>query len=238
MEQIREPRERFSDAVIKKSKEVVFRAKDPGSALSHFVGFLLSILLTPILLGKAAMEEPTIPKLIGLSVFMLSMIFLYGASSAYHSFSLSERGNRILRKMDHMMIFVLIAGSYTPICLLALPKEQGTKILLLVWAVAGIGMLMKAFWVTCPKWVSSVIYIGMGWICLLALPQLLVSLSGGAFEWLLLGGVFYTVGGVIYCIKSLFRKEYKYFGNHELFHLFVLAGSLCHYVLMYFYLAR
>ena len=133
-----------------------------------------------------------------------------------------------------MMISVLIAGSYTPICLLVLGGRTGLILLAIVWAFAIAGILIKAFWVFCPKWVSSVLYIGMGWTCVLAFTQLLNSLSPAAFGWLLAGGIIYTVGGVIYALKlPIFNNKHKYFGSHEIFHLFVMAGSACHFVVMY-----
>ena len=134
-----------------------------------------------------------------------------------------------------MMISVLIAGSYTPICLLVLGGTYGMDSTgELLWGFAIAGILIKAFWVFCPKWVSSVLYIGMGWTCVLAFTQLLNSLSPAGFRWLLAGGIIYTVGGVIYALKfPIFNRKHKNFGSHEIFHLFVMGGSLCHFVVMY-----
>ena len=116
-----------------------------------------------------------------------------------------------------MMISVLIAGSYTPVCLLVLRGKIGIILLTIVWSIAITGILIKAFWVYCPKWVSSILYIGMGWTCILALPQILEALSPAAFGWLLAGGIMYTVGGVIYALKlSIFNNRHKYFGSHEM----------------------
>ena len=136
-----------------------------------------------------------------------------------------------------MMISVLIAGSYTPVCLIVLKGRLGIILLSIVWAIAIAGILIKAFWVYCPKWVSSVLYIGMGWTCVLAFTQLLNNLLPAAFGWLLAGGIIYTVGGVIYALKlPLFNSRHKNFGSHEIFHLFVMAGSACHFVVMYAFL--
>ena len=133
-----------------------------------------------------------------------------------------------------MMISVLIAGSYTPICLLVLKGRLGIILLAIVWSFAIAGIIIKAFWINCPKWVSSVLYIGMGWTCVLAFTQLLNSMSAAAFGWLLAGGIIYTIGGVIYALKlSLFNTKHQYFGSHEIFHLFVMGGSACHFVVMY-----
>ena len=207
--------------------------KDPGSAITHFIGMLMAIFAAVPLLIKAA-REPDHIYLISLSIYALSLILLYAASTTYHTFDLSERANTILKKIDHMMIFVLIAGSYTPICLITLKGRTGTILLALVWGIAIVGIILKAFWVFCPKWVSSVLYIGMGWTCVLAFTQILNALSPAAFGWLLAGGIIYTIGGVIYALKlPIFNNRHKNFGSHEIFHLFVMGGSICHFIVMY-----
>jgi hemolysin III len=171
-------------------------------------------------------------------IFVLSMILLYGASATYHSVNLTGKELKFFKKIDHMMIFVLIAGSYTPICLIVLDRPLGYKLLYTVWGIAVAGMIIKAFWVTCPKWFSSVLYIAMGWVCVFAFGQLWTTLPTPAFLWLLAGGIIYTVGGVIYALKlPLFNAKHKNFGSHEVFHLFVMAGSLCHFIFMYLYVA-
>lgn len=210
----------------------LFRVRDPMSALTHFIAFIAAIFATPFLLIHAAETGADRAHLVSLSIFMLSMILLYGASTAYHTFSLTEKGCRTLKKLDHTMIFYLIAGSYTPVCVVAL---QNNRLLALVWALAVAGTVFKLCWVCCPKWVSSVIYIAMGWSCLTAMPEIIAAVSGWGFFWLLTGGIFYTVGGVVYALKPK-RLEGKFFGIHEIFHLFVIAGSVCHYVFMYSWL--
>ena len=210
--------------------------KDPGSAITHFIGMLMAIFAAIPLLIKAA-HEPGHIYVVSLAVYAASLILLYAASTTYHTFDKSEKINTILKKIDHMMIFVLIAGSYTPICLLVLDKKTGIPLLALVWGIAIAGILIKAFWVYCPKWVSSVLYIGMGWTCVLAFTQILNSLSPAAFGWLLAGGIIYTVGGIIYALKlPMFNNKHKNFGSHEIFHLFVMGGSACHFIVMYAYL--
>ena len=207
--------------------------KDPGSAITHFIGMLMAIFAAVPLLIKAA-HEPSRIYVISIAIYAISLILLYAASTTYHTFNKSEKINTILKKIDHMMISVLIAGSYTPICLLVLKGKTGIILLSIVWGIAIVGILIKAFWVYCPKWVSSVLYIGMGWTCVLAFTQLLNSMSPAAFGWLLAGGIIYTVGGVIYALKlPLFNSRHKYFGSHEIFHLFVLGGSACHFIVMY-----
>ena len=137
-----------------------------------------------------------------------------------------------------MMISILIAGTYTPVCLIAIRGTLGYTLLAIVWGIAIFGIILKAFWVNCPKWISSVLYIGMGWTCILAFTQILNSLSREAFMWLLTGGIIYTIGGVIYALKlPIFNSRHENFGSHEIFHLFVMGGSFCHFVLMYKFLA-
>ena len=210
--------------------------KDPGSAITHFIGMLMAIFAAVPLLIKAA-SEPGRIYIISLAVYAASLILLYAASTTYHTFVISEKVNTILKKIDHMMISVLIAGSYTPVCLIVLKGKTGLILLSIVWAIAIAGILIKAFWVYCPKWVSSVLYIGMGWTCVLAFTQILNNMSPAAFGWLLAGGIIYTVGGVIYALKlPIFNNRHKNFGSHEIFHLFVMGGSACHFVVMYAFL--
>lgn len=207
--------------------------KEPGSAITHFIGMLMAIFAAVPLLIKAA-HEPSRIYVISLAVYSASMILLYAASTTYHTFDISVKINTILKKWDHMMISILIAGSYTPICLLVLKGKTGLILLAIVWSFAIIGILIKAFWVYCPKWVSSILYIGMGWTCVLAFTQILNSMSRTSFIWLLIGGIIYTVGGIIYALKlPIFNSKHKNFGSHEIFHLFVMGGSMCHFVVMY-----
>ena len=210
--------------------------KEPGSAITHFIGMLMAIFAAVPLLIKAA-HEPSRIYIISLAIYAASLILLYAASTTYHTFDISAKVNTILKKIDHMMISVLIAGSYTPVCLIVLKGKTGIILLSIVWAIAIAGILIKAFWVYCPKWVSSVLYIGMGWTCVLAFTQILNNMSPAAFGWLLAGGIIYTVGGVIYALKlPLFNNKHKNFGSHEIFHLFVMGGSACHFIVMYAFL--
>ena len=207
--------------------------KDPGSAITHFIGMLMAVFAAVPLIIKAT-HEPSPIYVVSIAIYAASLILLYAASTTYHTFNRSEKVNTILKKIDHMMISVLIAGSYTPICLLVLGGRLGIILLAIVWNIAIAGILIKAFWVYCPKWVSSVLYIGMGWTCVLAFTQLLNSMSPAAFGWLLAGGLIYTAGGIIYALKlPIFNMKHKDFGSHEIFHLFVMGGSICHFVVMY-----
>lgn len=211
--------------------------REPGSALTHFIAMLLALCAAVPLLVRAAVHSG-VKSLTAMTVFMISMVLLYAASTIYHSVNCSGRILRIFRKMDHMMIFVLIAGTYTPVCLLTLPKPSGLMLLVAVWGIALVGIFIKGFWITCPKWFSSVLYIAMGWSCLSVLGQLFSLLPLHAFLWLLAGGLIYTAGGIIYALRlPLFDARHPMFGLHEIFHLFVMAGSLCHFVFMFCYLA-
>jgi hemolysin III len=214
---------------------MLYRLKEPGSAITHFIGMVMALFAAlPLLLKAHRQANPMCT--IALAIFICSMFLLYTASTAYHSFDLSERINRILKKLDHMMIFVMIAGSYTPICLLVLGGALGKRLFILIWSIALVGMALKAFWVYCPKWFSSILYIAMGWTCVLAFSPIIQALPAMGFYLLLAGGILYTVGGVVYALKlPLFNSRHKNFGSHEIFHLFVLAGSICHFFVMYQY---
>ena len=207
--------------------------REPGSALTHFIGMILAMFASmPLLIevGRTGDQKA----IIAITIFVLSMILLYGASTLYHSLNLTGKKLMLFKKLDHVMIFVLIAGTYTPVCVISLGGTVGYVLLAVVWGIALAGMLFKMLWVTCPKRVSSVLYISLGWACLSVFGKLFEVLPRAAFVWLLVGGIIYTVGGIIYALKlSIFNAKHKYFGSHEIFHLFVMAGSFCHLVCMY-----
>lgn len=212
------------------------KIKEPGSAITHFIGmFMAAAAATPLILkAEAGVSRNNIAAVI---IFIASMILLYGASTSYHTFDISEQVNKVLKKLDHAMIFVLIAGTYTPLCVIGLGDRTGYLLLTIIWSIAAMGITFKMFWVTCPKWISSVMYIIMGWLCMVAAPFLIKNLGSGAFTWLLTGGIIYTIGGVIYALKLKgFNERHKHFGTHEIFHLFCLGGSFCHFMLVYLYL--
>ena len=214
-----------------------FKPKDPGSAITHFIGWLMALFAAVPLILRAC-TAPDMIHVTSLSIFIVSMLLLYAASTLYHSLDINEKVNKRLKKFDHMMISILIAGTYTPVCLIAIRGTIGYTLLAIVWGIAIFGIILKALWVNCPKWVSSLLYIGMGWTCVLAFTQILNSLSREAFMWLLTGGIIYTIGGIIYALKlPIFNSRHENFGSHEIFHLFVMGGSFCHFVLMYKFLA-
>lgn len=208
--------------------------REPGSAITHFIAMILALgSAIPLLIKASAFGTLSATAMF---VFIGSMVLLYGASATYHSINVAPNIIKIFRKIDHMMIFIMIAGSYTPVCLLVLDKNTGIRMLSAVWGVALFGILIKALWITCPKWFSSILYIGMGWICISAIKPIIHTLSMSAFIWLLAGGLLYTVGGVIYALKlKVFNEKHAHFGSHEIFHLFIMAGSFCHFIFMYQY---
>lgn len=214
-----------------------FTIREPGSAITHFIGMMMAIIAATPLMVKAATGADHIT-FIAMTVFISSMVALYGASAVYHSVTVKDSILRVFRKVDHMMIFVLIAGSYTPVCLVVLGNKLGYTLLAVVWSIAIVGMIIKACWITCPKWFSSVLYIAMGWACIAVFGTLRNTLSHSAFLWLLAGGIVYTAGGIIYALKlPIFNEKHKHFGSHEIFHLFVMGGSICHFIFMYLYVA-
>lgn len=210
------------------------KIREPGSAITHFIATVMALAAAIPLLVKASSFHGK--GLLAMAIFIGSMICLYAASTTYHSVNVTGSRLKFFKKIDHMMIFVLIAGSYTPVCMMVLEHSMGYKLLLLIWAIAFGGMFIKFCWVTCPKWFSSIIYIAMGWLCIPVVRPLFQILPHAAFLWLLAGGIMYTVGGVIYALKlPIFNSLHKNFGSHEIFHVFVMAGSFCHFVFMYFY---
>ena len=218
--------------------EKLFTVKEPMSALTHLIGAVCSIFAMPVLLIHASLYHASKLDLIAYMIFMISMILLYSASTAYHSFSISPKVNKALKKIDHMMIFIMIAGSYTPVALIAIGGFKGTLLFITIWSLAILGMIFKFCFVTCPKWLSSVIYTCMGWTCIFFMKDIINCIPLSGFLWLLAGGIIYTVGGVIYALKlPIFNSKHKSFGSHEVFHLFVMGGSICHFIFMYLYVA-
>ena len=206
------------------------REKDLVSAGLHALGCALAIVGTVALLLKGAALSPW--HVVSYAVFGATMIGLYAASTAYHLFYVSERVHNVLRRIDHILIFLLIAGTYTPLCLLTLRGAWGWVLFGIVWGCALAGLFLKIFWMDAPRWLYTVFYIAMGWAALIALWPLTHRLPPAALGWLFGGGAVYTVGGVFYALKFPPIRS-RYFGFHELFQVFILLGSACFYVLIY-----
>lgn len=211
-----------------------FKVKDPISALTHFIGFLAVIPIFIMLMLRAKTEASTL-HMIGFAIFGVSLLMLYGASTIYHTFELPPEKTNILRRIDHMMIFILIAGTYTPICLVSLHGTWGWTLLVAIWAFALFGLLLKIFWMNAPRWLSTLIYVVMGWLAVFAFVPLEQAVSLRGIGMLLAGGIAYTVGAVIYGLKKPNIAVLKNFGFHEIFHVFVMVGSGIHIAFMFQY---
>jgi hemolysin III len=170
---------------------------------------------------------------VGAAIFSTSLMLLYGTSASYHRVGWGPTPRRIVKRLDHAMIFVLIAGTYTPLCL-EVSLAWGIPILAVVWSLAGLGALLKVLWPDAPRWLSVTLYVGLGWLALVATEELLSSFSAGALAMLALGGVLYTVGGLVYALRRPDPWP-RVFGYHEIFHAFVVAGSAVHYSLIALY---
>lgn len=208
-----------------------FQVKDPISALTHFIGFLAVI---PVFICLLDLADTKLQQ-ISFIVFGFSLLLLYGASTIYHTLKVSAEKTALLRRIDHMMIFVLIAGTYTPVCLVPLAGKWGTILLSAIWAIAIAGVFMKIFWMGAPRWLSTMIYVVMGWLSITAFMPLLKAVGWGGFGMLLGGGISYTVGALIYALKKPNLAILKSFGFHEIFHVFVMIGSAFHIAFMFLY---
>lgn len=205
-----------------------WRAKEPFNTYSHLIGVALAIPGLLALIWKAG-DDPW--RLAVLSVYGGSLILLYMASSLFHGLDVSEEWSERLRRFDHMAIFVLIAGSYTPICLITLEGLWGWSIVAIVWVVAVAGIAMKIFLPLMPPAATSLIYLGMGWFGLVAFAPLTAIVPFEGLQWLIAGGLLYTIGGIIYALER--PDPYpEVFGHHEIFHIFILGGSVTHFVFM------
>lgn len=209
--------------------------REPMNGFTHFIGVILSIAATFLLIIKSN-DSQSLIGVISISVFGISMILLFTASTLYHWLKLSEEGIKKLRKVDHIMIFIYIAATYTPICIIVLKGYTGWLLLIAVWLVAIFGVIIKLFWMNAPRWLSTLIYVLMGWLAVVVIYPLFSSLEIEALLWLFTGGLFYTVGAIIYALKKPDPFP-GILGFHEIFHLFVLAGSFSHYWLMYKYIS-
>ena len=205
--------------------------REPVSGLSHLAGAIAAV-VGLVILVYLAVKRGTVWHVVSYSVFGASLVLLYTASSLYHLLKVSPRGVRILRRIDHMMIYVLIAGSYTPYCLIALRGVWGWTMLAVVWGLAIIGIVVKIFWLDAPRWVTAGFYMAMGWMVVTASGPLLRAIPPAGLWWLVASGAFYTVGAIFYATKRP-KLWPGVFGFHEMWHLFVIAGSLSHFMSVY-----
>lgn len=209
--------------------------RDPVSGLTHLFGALASLIGLIILIRyELNIPNSTPLGLTAVIMFGISLILLYTASSVYHLVKSSDKVIKTLRKLDHSMIFILIAGTYTPVCLISLHGKLRWIMFISIWVLAIIGVSFKMIWFNCPRWLSTLFYVFMGWIAVFLISPISKAINIKGIVWLILGGVFYTVGAVIYAAKWP-KINSKVFGFHEIFHLFVLVGSFCHYFMVFKY---
>lgn len=208
--------------------------REPMNGLTHLAGALLSFIGLLAMTIKVADSNSSAITITSVVIFGVSMILLYAASATYHMVIAKEKVIAFLRRIDHSMIFVLIAGSYTPFCLISLNGLTGWTLFIIVSSIAILGIVFKLVWFSCPRWLSTGLYIGMGWIIIFAAAPLSHVLSMNGLFLLILGGLLYTIGGIIYAVKPKWL-EFKYMGFHEIFHIFIMLGSLAHFMCVYLY---
>lgn len=208
------------------------KARDPFSCYSHFLGAVGSVIGLFLMLSHAVRQYAGAMTMVSVSLFCLSLTALYTASAVYHYALAGEQTLRLLKKLDHSMIYILIAGSYTPIVLRYLKAPDSYLFLAVIWGIALFGIAVKLLWIDAPRLLGTILYLLMGWAVLFRLDVVL-SMATPAIVLLALGGLSYTIGGVIYILKK--PNCSPLIGFHELFHLFVLAGSLAHYLVVYWF---
>lgn len=202
------------------------KLREPVNSLTHWGGAILALigLVALLIVGWS-----TPAKIISLAIYGVSLIFLFSASATYHMVQVKDKALEIFRKIDHAAIFVLIAGTYTPFCINAFEGFWKWGMLSIIWSLAVIGIIVKIFYIRAPRWLNASIYILMGWISVLAGGQMLAALPAWVFTWLIIGGVIYTLGAVVYMTK-IFNFKPGVFGFHEVWHIFVLLAAAAHFV--------
>jgi hemolysin III len=213
--------------LVRRIRTIKKRLREPVNGLTHAAGGVLAFVGLFVLVASAA-SAGRMDQIVAFGIFGLSLVALYIASSLYHLLPLSPAGVARLRKLDHVAIFVLIAGTYTPFCLLALDGGWRWGVLAIAWGLALCGASLKLLWMEAPRWLSVLLYLGMGWVAVAAVPALLRTLPAGGMAWVLAGGLTYSAGALVYGLKRP-NPIPGAFGFHELWHLFVVAGSACHF---------
>ena len=213
--------------LVRRIRTIKKRLREPVNGLTHAAGGVLAFVGLFVLVASAA-SAGRMDQIVAFGIFGISLVALYIASSLYHLLPLSPAGVARLRKLDHVAIFVLIAGTYTPFCLLALDGGWRWGLLAIAWGLALCGASLKLLWMEAPRWLSVLLYLGMGWVAVAAVPALLRTLPAGGMAWVLAGGLTYSAGALVYGLKRP-NPIPGAFGFHELWHLFVVAGSACHF---------
>lgn len=207
-----------------------YDALRPWSAITHGIGAGLAVVGAAYLLIRSALAGDWL-NFVLFAIYGGSMICLYTASTLYHCLRTAVPARLALRKYDHCAIYLLIAGSYTPICLSVLERRVGLPLFIAIWVLAAAGIALTITKGNIPRGLTSAIYLFMGWLAIFAIVPISRALSAGGFFWLLLGGILYSVGGVLYALKWPGRNNPR-FGCHEIFHVFIVLGSACHYLVM------
>lgn len=209
--------------------------REPVNSLTHGIGFVLSLIALILMIFKGISNDLSPTGLVSVIIFGVSLCLLYLTSSTYHGINTKDNIILNLRKLDHSMIFILIAGSYAPYCLISLSNYKGTMFFIIISALAILGISFKLIWFNSPRWLQTSLYIILGWAAVFMLKPLSNTLSFESLFLLVLGGILYTIGGVIYGIKPK-RLTFGVFGFHEIFHIFIMLGSLCHFISVFFYI--
>ena len=205
-----------------------WQAVDPFSCYSHLLGAALAV-AGLVVLVTISRDDPW--RVVGFSIYGASLIILYLASTVYHWLLVPIAQRKWLNRVDHVAIFLLIAGTYTPVCIVTLRGGWGWTMFGIVWTAAVAGTILKLSFRSLPRWVSASIYVAMGWAAVVAVVPLVRAFPPSALAWLLAGGLLYTAGAVVYATRR--PNPYpRVFGFHEIFHMFVLAGSAAHFVFM------
>lgn len=207
--------------------------REPINGLTHLAGAILSVFGLLAMVIKAANTNSALA-IFAVVIFGISMILLYTASATYHMVIAKDPIIAFLRRLDHSMIFILIAGTYTPFCLISLRGTTGFVVYTIITVAAVLGVLFKMIWFHCPRWLSTAIYIAMGWMIIVVLAPLSGSLNMMGLYLLILGGILYTIGGVVYGLKPKFL-QFKHIGFHEIFHIFILLGTLAHFLSVFLF---
>ena len=202
--------------------------REPFNGLSHLIGAILSLIGFIYLMFRGWGDTT---REIAYLIYGVSLVMMFSSSAAYHIIHTSERVMLILRKLDHTAIYLLIAGSYTPMCLIFFEGFWRVGMLVIIWGMALAGIIVKLFVIKAPRWVTAGIYLIMGWTCVMAVGEMIRTMPAGAFIWLILGGLFYTLGAVIYITKKLDFKP-DVFGFHEVWHIFVMLGAASHFIMI------
>ncbi len=205
---------------------MINKIREPVNSLTHWAGAILALvgLIALVIIGWGSPA-----KVISLIIYGASLIFLFAASATYHMVQVKEKTQETYRKIDHAAIYFLIAGTYTPFCINAFTGFWKWGMLTIIWTLAIIGIGVKVFIIRAPRWLNAGIYLIMGWLCVGASGQLLAALPAWVLTWLIIGGVLYSIGAIIY-ITKIFDFMPGVFGFHEIWHIFVLLAAAAHFV--------